>query len=97
MRKPRNSRRPSPPREQAAPLLRSPTATLLFFGAVGLLLWGRLLLKEVPQTASAVDPPAVVQPAEAVPDPAATRTADEGAEPGASSAPEAGASRKVGP
>lgn len=28
----------------------------MFFGVLGLLLWGRLLLKEVPQTASAVDP-----------------------------------------
>ena len=58
MRKPRSPRRPGD--DPAAPprLLQSPRATLFFFGAIGLLLWGRLLLKEVPQTASAVDPPA---------------------------------------
>ena len=60
MRKPRSPRRPGSGPEAPAQLLRSPRATLVFFGAIGLLLWGRLLLKEVPQTASAVDPPAAV-------------------------------------
>ena len=60
MRKPRAPRRGPAVKPAATPapagLARAPRATLIFFAAVGLLLWGRLLLKEVPQTASAVDP-----------------------------------------
>ena len=48
-------------------MLRSPRATLFMLIAVGLLLWGRLLLKEVPQTASAIEPTVDAAPAAAPP------------------------------
>ncbi|BAM03594.1 hypothetical protein [Phycisphaera mikurensis] len=71
MRKPRAARS-LPAARKPGRFARSPRLTLAFFAAVGLLLWGRLLLKEVPQTASAVD---AASPAGAVeaptPDPAA--------------------------
>ena len=53
--------------ERIARLLRDKRQAGLVFGlsAVGLLLWGRLLLKQVPQTASADDTPQWLQEVEA--------------------------------
>ena len=92
MRKPRSSPRPHPAPTPRSTLIRSPFATLFFLSAVGLLLWGRLLLKEVPQTASAVDTPA----AEArLPSPAASPDEASPEDPRVSAVPAASAG-KVG-